>query len=460
MVLTESDLIGNALRTLGDALRPHVDKAMTAARGEAWNDYLAEKDVREGRSRRKFPVSKSDPAVLLKVLIHERIAPWSRLDDYPRLRAYASEILSVRNSHSHGGSCTGEIMRLLDTSRRLLGILAAEVPDGLSLSSTQSSKLVLTSSPGALYGRENEVTIEDESLVPELTRLGERIRELDREFASQFESSVQSLGVSQSEFRSLMADGLDSDLKSAFIRELSELLSEDMRRIGPEIHDLVLETFTVERAAGDNDYKKISALAALVRLSMLSAPAVRQILENHLVRVEASTFEQAHREFEDALNAQDLEALDRALTDRERLDELFRADTVANYFHKGVVGQVREVILRAAALDEASYAAMQAITGAGGALATRIDEVADSDRDVAVDILRHAAQNARALATQESGSKHETFLIFILRAQGKLLNDLERYDEARHVFSRVSEIVDRYPTADPLIVAAQLLDSE
>lgn len=65
--------IGITLEVVRDSLRDFVDQALTAAYGPDWDD-LAEDDAR--RKSRKWPVTKTDVTVMLKVLVHRRVEPW------------------------------------------------------------------------------------------------------------------------------------------------------------------------------------------------------------------------------------------------------------------------------------------------------------------------------------------------------------------------------------------------
>ncbi len=113
---------------------------MVRAYGDQWDDVVAEEDARRHKNGRKWPVSKKDLAVMLKVLIHRRIEPWSNLREYQRMRAFASEILTLRNLHAHGDECDGEHGRLIDTGGRMLTLLDIPVPEALRPLSIELAK--------------------------------------------------------------------------------------------------------------------------------------------------------------------------------------------------------------------------------------------------------------------------------------------------------------------------------
>ncbi len=123
--LSNRDRVGKALELLAQGALPFVDPRMSEAAAQGGGDWIrllqARDDAKHGRHQ---PMSKDDPAVVLRVLTEE----WRVFQsDLSRVeQSFASELRDVRNRHAHNESFTADdTYRALDTTERLLHAFGA-----------------------------------------------------------------------------------------------------------------------------------------------------------------------------------------------------------------------------------------------------------------------------------------------------------------------------------------------
>jgi hypothetical protein len=434
---SERARVGQALDLLRDALASYVDAAMVEAYGQEWDNVVAEDDAKRRSNGRKFPVSKRDLVVLLKTIIHRRIEPWSSLGGYPRIRAFASEVLSLRHIHHHGDDCVGEYARLLDTANRMLLLLAVAVPRGL-----EPLNRVAANVPVEVAATAERPQAPTNLLDAEVARLGEsggrlaeilvRASELSRALYEQGKQAILALDPENPD-----AGTFQSRLNQAF--ELT----------GAEVVELLAETHQLEadRAElGDGVWEVLTLWVRCELSGGVLGPAAR---------LHASTLELTlEKELQWRLNewiAQD--SLDRHnAPELPEFDEDRRAEVrkiIA--FVEGHSDRRQELIRLASQLDEANPLANLAIVYANLELAAASKETGPQGgwNTEALPFVRDAIARVRLDAGREPGSVSETLLVFALRLEGEICNDLGRTDDAIQAFARADEIVDRYPAADP-----------
>jgi hypothetical protein len=366
---------------------------MEAAYGDRWNDRIADEDAKRRPNGRRYPVAKTDLAVLLKVIQFERIEPWAgaaRPD--PRIRSYASEILTLRNMWAHGEDCIGEHARLRDTASRFLRLLDLEVPAALATNvkqpASETTDIVPTDLPPGDFEREIR------GLGPEGERLGALLAEMTQ--------LVSRIGAS--------AD------------------RDDMAVVGADVVRILDET---ESLGSDAAYQTASlqALIRFIRVAILGNELIRLALVAYVVNLPEPTTNEGFAEA-----AEQLERFTAwKMVDAEKLN--------------------RETIHTASQMPEGSIIASTIILTCDLDLSND-PNVEPEDK---LELLRDASARARMLAAMEPGSSWETYTALLLRREGKLCNDLGRSDEAIRAFARADEIIDRYPAADPDIAMPGLV---
>lgn len=393
---TDRARVGRALDLIRDVLAPYVDAAMTTAHGAKWDERIASEDARRRASGRKYPVSKTDLSVLLKVIQHERIAPWAGTQSDPagRIRSFASELLTLRNLYAHGDECLGEHDRLLDTAGRLLRMLGLPMPDGLDPEQPSST----ADSQTAAIAELSQFSIYDQQLLNEVERLGPAGWRLQEIGARAFEISEIKVG------RLAVANGDYDQMKQALINFVDEF--------GPESLDLIDETESIMSRLDDTAIA-LRAFALHTLDSVLwSMPDTAAI---YLGRNQSRFQEEA---FLDRL---------RWLTKHR----------------ESVVERSREIARLARQLNDGEVLPNIMIGSANFML-----EI-DSDPEEVLRLRRDTVERIRLLAAIDPGSDREGMLVRALRREGEQCNDMGRTDEAVRAFARADEIVDRYPTADP-----------
>lgn len=417
MTETERAKVGHALDLLRDVLQGYVDAAMVEAYGPQWDERVADEDAKRRSSGRRQAVSKSDLAVMLKVIQHERIVPWSNPNTYPdpRIRSFASEILTLRNLFSHGNECSNEHTRLLDTASRFLRLLDLPVPDGLAAPDRNVAS-----------GADDEVAVtvtEKPPVIPDLLErevalLGEPVKRLWEMFsmAGKLGFELVFLGISA--------------VKASQQKEIMEAaVGETMPRIstaGAEVFALLEETYRLE-ADGDHDSTVQKVLAQLVRCLILNGEILRIATVHYLLDSVPSARDSS---------GEDSPQFNIAL-DRLRVFNEWMESTPSDRSY--------DLIRLANRLDEGSPIANYAIIFAYRQLLK--DPIIESEEELR--ILRDCSARSRMLAAMQPGGFDETELVEFLRLEGKLCNSLGLSDEATEAFTRAAEIVDRYPAADP-----------
>lgn len=401
MTDTDRARVGRALDLIRDALAPYVDSAMTTAYSANWDDRIATEDAKRRASGRRYPVSKTDLAVLLKVLQHERLAPWwdPRSDPAGRIRSFASELLTLRNLYAHGDECSGEHDRLLDTAGRLLRMLGLPIPGGLEPNAVNSEAPAIPApTPLSIY---------DSRLADEVHRLGPtgvRLAEIWTRYAAIADCYVTGLldPLAVADGRSEPGRGLIDEL-------------------GPEVLDLLDETEAIEGRVDDHSIA-LRAYVLATRAQLVDFP-LRDVTVGFLVR-------SAERYEKDA---------DSGIEINPFIDRINRFTELL----EGRVALWSEVVALARQLNDGELLPNILVVLGNFELEN------PSDPDDALRLTRDSVERARLLAAIDPGSDGETTLVRLLRREGALCNDLGRSDEAIRAFARADEIIDRYPTADP-----------
>ena len=433
---TERARVGQALDLLRDALSAYVDAAMVKAYGPEWDERVADEDAKRRRDGRKQRVSKSDLAVMLKVIQYERIAPWWNSKTYadPRIRSFASEILTLRNLSSHGNDCINEQVRLLDTASRLLQMLDLPVPGGLEPSdqaptNDPSDGVVAVAVP-------EQPTVASDLFYREFARLGE-----SGEQVTQMLRRVQELPNLL--YRQALEDN-EADPGSPeadFVQsELDKTIGNTARKItGAEVLDLLDETHRLEANGDAHNSTVLKVIALFARCQLLDGALGVLALTYALDEVlDCSAPKSPPKE------------------KREEREERFtrlsaaahRESLVKKWMKPGRAKRWRELVRLAHQLNDGNPTANLVILRGNFVL---LDDP-EIESDEALRLLRDSSARARMLAGMKPGSEYETWVILFLRREGKLCNDLGRPDEATRAFARADEIIDRYPTADPDLV--------
>ena len=440
--VSERARVGAAMDAIRDALAPYVDDAMLNAHGADWNDIVSEENARYRKSSRRYPVAKNDLAVLLQQLLRRRIEPWQSRNAYPQVKAYASEILSLRNIHAHGGECVGEYERLLDTGRRLLVALDVSVPESLmpELPPAVESAHALVAAAGRAPAELDPIDNDLAELGPTgvaLLAIFTRIGELSNLLTSLVNAALQSLDPERPDsgaFREQFASGAE--------------------RVGAEVVDQLAKTYEIEAGRGDAVNADLDLLTFAVRCELLNPPLggaatiYVEELKMELVRLVSKETEAiSKREGDAAPDLSDFEKLARDL--RERIDGI---EKMLAFGHSDAM-RWRSLIQLADGLRHDHPFANMLVASASLRLVDAM-RYADEDEDwrsEALPFVRSAVSRLRFEAATKAGSIAESRLVHALRLEGGLCNDLGLVDEAIKAFARADEIVDRYPTADPSI---------
>lgn len=429
---TERARVDVALELVRDALAPYVDVAMANALGPQWDELLADEDAMRRPNGRRQPVSKNDLAVLLKAIQYRRIAPWWNSSAYvdPRIRSYASELLTLRNMFAHGNDCVNEHARLVDTASRLLQMLDLPVPYEL-----QPEIQVPTNDPrdGVAVAVPEQSPIAMDLFDSEVASLGEsgdRVAQLLRRIQELPEILYrQALEDNAAAPGSPAADFVESELAKTVANTASKIT-------GAEVLDLLDETQLLEAEADAHDSSVLKVLALFARLTLLDGAmgllALSHAFDEILDRSASGAAPEEKRE--------ERSARVRAAADR--------IDQMKKWMDQGPVEHWREVVQLAHKLDDGSPIASSIVVI--GSLELLDDPAIESDE--ALRLLRDSGAHARMLAGMDPGSQYETWVVLFLRREGKLCNDLGLPDEATRAFARADEIIDRYPTADPELV--------
>lgn len=409
---TERSKVGRALDVLRNALEDYVDAAMEEAHGADWHQHVAAEDAKRRKDGRTRPVSKSDLAVMLKVIQHERIEPWGSPGTYsdPRIRSFASEILSLRNLFSHGDPCVNEHSRLLDTAARFLALLELPIPVELQPEAVDAKNVPDPSPDIAIPA---EASIHMDAFERELSSLGEEVERLAEIFSRMAALPSECAGAI-----------LTGDVHGAF------------EATGAEAWGLLEETRRLE-ADGKHDSPVQRVLIAFIRCS----------LHDPMLALALTSFAAALVR-DSALAAPDSSPV--AEDDVQRSESLRRAEQVAQWLQISRSELSRELIRRAEKLSGGSAVANAAVIYASTDLLE--DPALDDAEKLAT--VRDFVVRSRLLASMDPGSFAETWLVTGLRKEGALCNNLGRSEEAIQAFARADEIIDRYPAADPDLLSS------
>lgn len=437
---TERGRVGEALEAIRQALASYVDDAMTEAYGENWDDVVAEDNARRRPDGRRFPVTKSDLYVMLQALIYRRISPWADLKTYPRVRAFASEILSLRNLHAHGDECTGEHVRLADTGSRILAMLGLPIPIELERPATQIQMPPELQAPSALARRGMSGDGLDDELArlgavgEDLTAIGLRATELSASLTREFHDGLLALDPDRPDFAVFKAymERVTSSVGEEVLQLLSRLDEIDATHLRTTDPHLALAIHFIRSVV----------LSPTLHAAALSYSATLQL--EHTRRIAAEVERVAALAEESSPTAEDLVSKLRGIEAIEsRMPE--GMERVTEHNHETCA---REVIREASQLADASPFANLAHASASLDLAmlARHDGGWTSE---ALPHVRDGIARLRFLAGLEPGSMYESALVGALRLEGEICNDLGSPDEAVESFARANEILDRYPAADP-----------
>lgn len=426
---------------------------MVSAYGEPWDDLVAEEDAKRRKDGRRFPVRKNDLAVMLKVLIHRRIEPWSSLREYQRLRAFASEILTLRNLHAHGDDCDDEANRLIDTAGRMLTLLGIPVPQEL-----QTPRLDLARTPASdvsvhLTAQQPPYPLPSraDAEVAHLGEVGEQVGAIFLK-ATQLEQTLSSA------LHDLLA-ALDPEAPD--LDTFSRELGSRMVSTGEEAIGLLADLERIEIAGTEPKDPVLALLFLLTRRQLTTG--LREEIEAHRMDLLGQQIEplrrssqRLHESYLAALESENPnEALD-SLTDWDpeedpdvrRLEErLAEVDRLVGAMGSDSFSQAIQQV--AAQLGEASpLANMALVMDSMDAAWSSKDEDGHWTRE-ALPHLGDAISRLRFEAGMEPGTSKESFLVRVLRLEGEVYNDIGQPEGALQSFARAAEIVDRYPSADP-----------
>lgn len=436
------------------ALSEYVDTAMVRAYGDRWDHLVAEEDAKRRKDGRRFPVRKNDLAVMLKALMHRRIEPWSSLREHQRLRAFASEILTLRNLHAHGDECADEYSRLLDTAGRMLTLLGIPVPPELQPPRRELAKIPGGQSPVPLAAQQ-----------PPTSRLDAEIEHLG-DVGQQVATIFAKAGQLSQALRSNIHDAMAAlNTEAPDLDAFGGVIYSRYAATGEEAIGLLAELERIE-LAGAEPKDPVLAMLVLLARSQLTEELGTQIAahEIDLLRQQGelrdSFYRREHELFMAALDSEDPQDALESLPDldveedpdyrrlQERQDEIERL--------MGAMGSddFPQAIQQAASqLDDASALANMALgmVSIDAAWAAK-DEHGRWTRE-ALPHLRDAISRLRFEAGMAPGTTKETILARVLRLEGEVYNDIGQPDDALQSFARAAEIIDRYPSADPDLLA-------
>lgn len=265
---------------------------MVKAYGPQWDERVADEDAKRRPDGRKQRLSKSDLAVMLKVIQHKRIAPWWNSKTYtdPRIRSFASEILTLRNLFSHGNDCINEHVRLLDTASRLLQLLGLPGPGGLEPPDWAATK---DPSDGLAIAVPGEPPIAIDLFDREVARLGESGKRLAEMLRRVNDLQLDLYGAT-----------LGADVSSVGHSEAADLFHSQQRiilhTIGAEVFDLLDETYRLQ-SDGEHDLTLIQVLVLLVRCQLFGPMLASVALAYTAVEIADSSDSAAAFELESEL---------------------------------------------------------------------------------------------------------------------------------------------------------------
>lgn len=455
----ERERVGQALDLLRDALATCVDDAMALVYGPQWDERVAEEDAQRRRGR-KFPVSKNDLAVLLKAIYFKQIAPWGNVKTYPRIRSFASEILTLRNLFSHGDDCIHEHSRLLDTANRLLQLLDLPVPGGLE-PSVLARKDDLDDRVAVAIAERPGTAIDFFS--SELARFGESVEQVNDMLRRVEEIRKAAyrrvLDLSSFEPGSPADDFVQSELAKTVGNTVDKSISS-------EVLDLLDDTYRLEDEAQEHDSAVLKVAAFFVRCALLNGAQglalislafseIRDQLDLESTAKEAE--QQKYKEARAGLDAEEgrkklrEEWLEESDKHRQRNDRLLaRLKLLTELVGQPDIERWRELVRLARELNEGDPTSNELILLGNLQL---LDDLAIED-DEALELTRDSVARARMLAAMEPGAHYESWLVLLLRREGELYNDRGQSDDAIRAFARADEIIDRYPAADPHLSAS------
>ncbi|MBN9151462.1 MAG: hypothetical protein J0H56_08575 [Micrococcales bacterium] len=403
---TERSKVGQTLELLRDTLADYVDAAMTNAYGLHWDQRLAVEDAKRRKSSRKLVVSKGDLSVMLKVIQHERIAPWASPKTYPdpRIRSFASEILTLRNLYSHGDDCVNEYFRLIDTSSRFLHLLNLSVPNGLA-SQQQMPPHASGGDPSILGRAKPRVPLDHfENEVARLGESGERAARLLHTQSEIYEALLAGVALGDTNGNKRVSDAL------SFLTEV-DLLEADGANEGSTV---------------------LKVLATYLRFLLLTG--LSRLLLQRCIFDELRNFASPNgsRTPQESAGFERVEILLQAMEQTEfelaeKLVQLARQLNDGDAIPNTVILLANQVLKKDPTID----------------------------KDAELRLTRDSVARARMLAAMDPGTIYETCIVTELREEGERCNDLGRSEEAIRAFARADEIIDRYPAADPNLAFLQ-----
>ena len=444
---TERAKVAQALDLVRGALAAYVDAAMAKAYGAQWDERVADEEATRRPDGRRQHVSKNDLAVLLKVIQYRRIAPWWDSTTYvdPRIRSFASEILTLRNLLAHGNDCVNEHVRLVDTASRLLRMLDLPVPGGLQPPDQTPTNVPSDGVVVAVPAPSPIATALFDSEVARLGESGERVAQMLRRI-QELPGLVYRQGLEDFKVDpgSPVADFVRSELNRTSGNTARKITDVEMLDLIDEIHRLEADADADPDAL---DSPSLKVLALFARGDFLGGAHGAVGLLALLYAVKERTYAM------DEAAALIRLAPEEKLEEREESSARLRAaghrvSLVEKWMRQGRVERWREIVQLAHRLDDGSPTANSVIIQ--GNLELLDDQSIDSDE--ALRLWRDSSARARMLAGMNPGSEYETVVIHSLRREGELCNDLGRPDEAARAFARADEIIDRYPAADPNLV--------
>lgn len=407
---TERAKVGQTLEAVRGALSVFVDEAMTTAFGSEWDDVVANGDAKRRPDGRKQLISKTDLAVMLKVIQFQKIDPWSPAGSYPnpRIRSYASEILTLRNLFAHGDECLNENARLLDTAGRFLELLGVPIPESLGTPDPVPASASDMDRSDVAAGTSSNVNQVFNDVISRLGARGEVIAQL-----------LARAEIVQRVTYRMALESFDAEPGSpeeALIRkDLPGLLSLTLDKpVGKEVLDLLNELRGLDADADQVDSTVLRVLAQFVRCVLLDDPSGVAALSLAFEAIEK--------------------------TDADAGDQM---ELVTNSIRRGVENW-RHLIELARGIKERSLSDTMIVMGNSA-----VARDSSTDTEESLVLVRDTSTRLRMFAGMEPGAKYEGWLIACLRFEGRLCNDLDRADEAMRAFARADEIIDRYPAADP-----------
>ncbi len=476
---SERTLVSEALDELCQTLQPYVDDAMSAAFGPEWPDRVADDNARRNRGKR-HPVSRNDLQVLLRQIQFQRISPWDGRGDSPKIRAYASELITVRNNFAHNSDeLHGEYPRLCDTINRLLNKLNLPVPEVVQVQVSDLERTVAPSVPLPVPSIEIRDVEKGPNLIDEaVSRFGEDVRRPAELFLNRSSQSIRR-GIAAPHGEVLLL----GDAPWLPFREFIELVETLL----PVVHGWATELDELDGilSEGKHDGKSLpAALAAMTKWGLLGANVQPARDINKTILVCFAQFELYRKMI---LKGADL----RREGDKRGLHEVFPSEISASFngdeelyitrelnetgneifrAYDQIVPNIEawkdaltefqkdpnQLLLRAyqsvAKLPEGSHLVHQLLFEITFSLSQNIDVTNTSERLTSelkylAESTSHLRMIIASLGTPDI--KKESHLASMLRREGQIYNDLELPIKAIQAFARADEILDRFPLADP-----------